>query len=157
MILVSQSQYILTYGCDFGLPDGFEFSGILDIDVANLLKAHVYMVIGGYVLITIMSFSYIMLPMFGLSHGFSKKPLEIAIMMQCIGVVIVFISSVYGIEMLGKVGYFLSFLSIIIYFYLIYLINNTRARKENDMYIMSLFASFAFCTSRGFWCALSCP
>ncbi len=64
--------------------------------------------------------------------------------MQCIGVFIVFVSSVFGIEILSKVGYFFSFLSIIIYFYLIYLINNTRARKENDMYIISLFASFAF-------------
>lgn len=138
------SNIFLLTGVILGLLMALSFSGLVDIDIANLLKAHVYMVIGGYVLITIMSFSYIMLPMFGLSHGFSKKTLEIAIVMQCLGVFIVFISAILGNEILGKVGYLFSFLSILVYFYLIYLINKTRARKENDMYIMSLFASFAF-------------
>ncbi len=64
--------------------------------------------------------------------------------MQSFAVTIVFLSSFVDIEFLSKTGYFFSFLSVFIYFYLIYTIDKTRARKQNDMYIISLFIGFIF-------------
>jgi hypothetical protein len=120
------------------------FAGFMSTDVVLLLKAHIYLLIGGYVFITIMAFSYILIPMFGLAHGFSTKPLKLAIFLQTVGVILVFISSLIDLDVMSKLGYVLSLFSVISYFYLIYTVNQKRARKQNDMYIISLLVSFIF-------------
>lgn len=143
-ISVVFSNVFLSIGVIVGLVMALTFAGFVVSDITALLKAHVYLIVGGYIMITIMSFSCILIPMFGLSHGFSKTPLHVAIWMQSFAVTIVFLSSLVDIEFLSKTGYFFSFLSIFIYFYLIYTIDKTRARKQNDMYIISLFIGFIF-------------
>jgi len=143
-VSVVLSNIFLSVGVIIGLVMALTFAGFIVSDITTLLKAHVYLIVGGYIMITIMSFSYILIPMFGLSHGFSKIPLHVAIWMQSFAVSIVFLSSLVDIEFLSKIGYFFSFLSVFIYFYLIYTIDKTRARKQNDMYIISLFIGFVF-------------
>jgi len=139
-VLISNS--FLWIGVIVGFIMALTFAGFINSDVTALLKAHVYMVVGGYVFITIMAFSYVLLPMFGLAHGFSRKPLDFAITAQSLGVITVFIASLISSDLLYLVGYILSFISVVSYFYLVFLINKTRARKQNDMYIISLFISF---------------
>ena len=143
-ISVLISNIFLLIGVSVGLVMALTFAGFLSANVMALLNAHVYLLIGGYVLITIMSFSYILIPMFGLSHGFSKIPLHVAVGMQSFAVSIVFIAALIENEFFTKIGYSLSFLSVLIYFYLIYTIDKTRARKQNDMYIVSLLLGFIF-------------
>ena len=143
-ISVMISNIFLTIGVIVGFVMALTFAGFIGTDVTALLKAHVYMIIGGYVLITIMSFSYVLIPMFGLSHGFSKQPLHVAVGMQSFAVIVVFFSALFDSEFFSKIGYFFSFLSVLIYFYLIYTIDKTRARKQNDMYIISLLIGFIF-------------
>ncbi len=144
VVSVLISNIFLITGIILGFVMALTFAGFISTDVTLLLKAHVYMLIGGYVFITIMGFSYILIPMFGLAHGFSTKPLKLALWLQSIGVILVFVSALAGLEFLSRVGYFFSFASVFSYFYLIYTINKTRARKENDMYIISLLIAFIF-------------
>lgn len=139
-VLISNS--FLWIGVIVGFIMALTFAGFINSDVTALLKAHVYMVVGGYVFITIMAFSYVLLPMFGLAHGFSRKPLDFAITSQSLGVISVFVASFMDSSLLYNIGYILSFISVLSYFYLVFLINKTRARKQNDMYIISLFISF---------------
>jgi len=144
VISVLVSNIFLLTGIVVGFVMALTFAGFISTDVMLLLKAHVYMLIGGYVFITIMAFSYILIPMFGLAHGFSTKPLKLAITLQSIASVLVFISALVDSEFMSRVGYLCSLISVLSYFYLIFTINKTRARKENDMYIISLLASFIF-------------
>ena len=144
VVSVLISNIFLLIGIVIGFVMALTFAGFISTDVMLLLKAHIYMLIGGYVFITIMAFSYILIPMFGLAHGFSTKPLKLAITFQGIGVVLVFISALVDLELLSRVGYLCSLISVVSYFYLIFTINKTRARKENDMYIISLLLSFIF-------------
>lgn len=144
VVSVLISNIFLLIGIILGFVMALTFAGFITTDVMLLLKAHVYMLIGGYIFITIMGFSYILIPMFGLAHGFSTKPLKIAIWLQSIGVILVFIAVLIESNFLSIVGYVFSLLSVLNYFYLIYTINQTRARKENDMYIISLLVSFIF-------------
>ena len=90
-VLISNS--FLWIGVIIGLIMALTFAGFTSSDITSLLKVHVYMVIGGYVFITVMAFSYVLLPMFGLAHGFSRKPLDFAITAQSLGVIAVFIAS----------------------------------------------------------------
>ena len=89
-----------------------------------------------------MGLSIVLVPMFTLSHGFSQRPLEIAITLMSVGVVSVVISSLTNIAFFEYMGYLLSAVSLGFYFYIIYIIYATRPRKENDVYAISLFFSY---------------
>ncbi len=137
------SNIFLLLGIIIGIILALGFSGVIVIDIINLLKAHIYLLIGGYITITIMALSLVLLPMFGLSHNFSQKPLNFAVIIMSIGVSFVLISSILKISSISYFGYLLSTTSLGFYLYQIYLIYRTRARKENDIYILNLFVSFA--------------
>ena len=137
------SNLFLLIGVIIGIIMALTYAGQLSANIEELLKAHVFSVVLGYIFITIMALSLVLLPMFGLSHNFSQKPLNNAVIIMTVAVSLVIISSLFSIPFIDKLAYLLSILSLIIYFYQIYLIYKTRARKENDIYVISLFFSFA--------------
>ena len=144
MTSVLISNTFLFFGIIFGLVMALSYAGTIDVDIYNLLRSHVYLVIGGYISITLMGLSVVLLPMFGLSHGFSKKPLEISIWLMSLGVSFVVSSSFIDFNILAYIGYALSVVSLFVYFYLVKTIFTTRARKEIDIYAKSLiFAYFS--------------
>jgi len=142
MSSVLLSNTFLFFGIIVGLVMALGYAGTISVDITALLKSHVYLVIGGYISITLMGLSVVLLPMFGLSHGFSLKALHIALYMMSISVVSVVISSLFSIEILSTLGYLLSVLSLGVYFYQVYTIYKTRARKENDIYAISLIFAY---------------
>jgi len=144
MTSVLISNTFLFFGIIFGLVMALSFAGTINVDISNILRSHVYLVIGGYISITLMGLSVVLLPMFGLSHGFSKKPLEISIWLMSLGVSFVVSSSFIDLSILEYIGYVLSIISLFVYFYLVKTIFTTRARKEIDVYAKSLiFAYFS--------------
>ncbi|QOP43971.1 hypothetical protein FJR45_08420 [Sulfurimonas sediminis] len=136
------SNTFLFFGIIFGLLMALSYAGTISLDIASLLKAHVYAVLGGYIAITIMGLSIVLVPMFTLSHSFSLKPLKISLIMMSAAVVSVVISSFFKIDILAYIGYALAAVSMVVYFYLIYIIYSTRPRKENDIYAVSLMFSY---------------
>jgi hypothetical protein len=142
MSSVFLSNSFLFFGIITGLVMALGYAGTIDINIHELLRAHVYFVIAGYISITLMGLSVVLIPMFGLSHGFSLKALEVALYAMSFGVVSVFLSSLSGYASLEYLGYALSAFSLVIYFYQVYRIYKTRARKENDIYAISLMFSY---------------
>lgn len=136
------SNTFLFFGIIVGLIMALVYAGTLSIDISRLLKAHVYLVVGGYINITIMGLSVVLLPMFGLSHGFSLKALKIALFMMSFGVVFIVLSAFLDINELEYFAYILSISSLFIYFYQVYMIYKTRARKEVDVYVLSMIYSY---------------
>jgi hypothetical protein len=136
------SNTFLFFGIIFGLLMALTYAGVLDLDITILLGAHVYLVIAGYISITIMGLSIVLVPMFTLSHSFSMRPLEIALGFMTLSVISVVSASLLGNEMLVTGGYILSVSALLFYFRLIYIIYKTRPRKENDVYAISLFFSY---------------
>ncbi len=138
------SNIFLLLGILSGFVMALSFGGVVEIDPMHWLKAHVFAVFGGYVLLTIMGLSMVLLPMFGLSHGFNDKPMLWAYRFMVSGVSAVMIGSLIGLEWLETIGILVVIASVVTYFYQIYLIKKTRARKENDIWVKSL--AFAFFT-----------
>lgn len=139
-ILVSNT--FLFFGVIFGLVMALGYSGLISVDVNMLLRGHLFLVIIGYIVITVMGLSLVLLPMFGLSHGFSQKPLERAMLMVGSAVILVVASSLYPLSILEYSGYVLAILGLSVYFYFINTIYKTRARKEIDIYAKSLMFSY---------------
>lgn len=136
------SNIFLTLGIIFGIIMALTYAGQINTNIEEILKAHVYSVILGYITITIMALSLVLIPMFGLSHNFSQKPLNNAVILMTMSTTLVIISSIFSIAIIDKLAYLLSVVSLGIYFYQVYLIFKTRARKENDIYVLSLFVAF---------------
>lgn len=138
------SKIFLFIGLLIGLIMALTYAGQIQSNTQELVKAHVYSLIFGYILLVIMALSLVLLPMFGLSHNFTNKPVKLAVILMCISVVLVIVSSLFSLSLIDIFAYILSICSLLIYFYQIYLIYKTRARKENDIYVKTLFFSFIF-------------
>ncbi len=142
MTTVVIANSFLFMGVIVGIILALGYAGQIDVDITALLNGHVYLVVGGYIMITIMGLSMILLPMFGLSHGFSWKPVERALVVMSISVILVVFSSFTGLTSIAYLGYVLSIVSLFVYLYQIVTLYKTRARKEHDIYAISLYFSF---------------
>ena len=139
---MKSSNIFLLLGILSGFIMSLAFGGVLHVNPNHWLEAHVFAVFGGYVLLTIMGLSMILLPMFGLSHGFNDRPMLYAYRLMIVGVSSVMAGSLIGINFIKYFGILSVIASVLSYFYQIYLIYKTRARKENDVWVKSLFFAF---------------
>jgi len=143
MTTVLVANTFLFFGLVFGILMALGYAGVISVDIMALLRGHIYLVLAGYVGITIMGMSLILLPMFWLSHSFSWKPVEYALWSMSIGVFWVVLSSILDSVVLEYVGYIMALIALVLYFYQIYLIYSTRVRMDNDIYLHSLIFSYS--------------
>ncbi|MDK9692806.1 MAG: hypothetical protein OEL19_00995 [Sulfurimonas sp.] len=136
------ANIFLFLGIIFGLVMALGYAGMVNVDVDALLRSHVFLVIVGYIVVTIMGLSAVLIPMFGLSHGFSMKPLKIAITMVGVAALLIVASSFSGIKIFEYAGYLLCVAAMVVYFFFVKVLFVTRARKEIDIYAKSLLFSF---------------
>ncbi|MCK5294746.1 MAG: hypothetical protein KAJ49_08845 [Arcobacteraceae bacterium] len=143
MMSVLLANTFLFLGLIFGILMALGYAGTISIDIIALLKAHIYLVLAGYVGVTIMGMSLILLPMFWLSHSFSWKPVTYALWIISIAVISVMLSSIFNSTILEYSGYILTMVALSFYFYQIYIIYKTRVRLDKDIYLYSLIFSYS--------------
>jgi hypothetical protein len=139
---VAWSNGYLLLGILTGFALALGLTGDLGVNVSLMLKAHVYAVLGGYVMLTIMGLSLTLIPMFSLAHGFNEEPIKKAFNILITGVGIVFLAAVTGLEWLMNVGYLVSFAGVLFYIWQIYIIAMLTVRKELDVWAKSMIFAF---------------
>jgi len=139
---VAWSNGYLLLGIITGFAITLGLAGELSIDVEMILKAHLYAVLGGYVLLTIMGFSLILIPMFSLAHGFKEDHINRAFKCVIIGVALVFAGALTKWEWLMWLGYLVNLTGILFYMMQIYIIAKLTARKEWDIWAKSMVFAF---------------
>jgi hypothetical protein len=132
----------LFVGVFLGIIMALGYAGYLEVDFTALLKGHIYLVIGGYIIITVMGLSMILIPMFGLAHGFSDKPVKVAVSLMSVSVVSMLASVLLDINALSILAYVLSVIAVLLYLYQVAVIYKSRARKIQDIYSHSLMMAF---------------
>jgi len=90
---VAWSNGYLLLGILTGFAIALGLSGDLGLNITLMLKAHVYAVIGGYVVLTIIGLSLILIPMFSLAHGFKETAINRAFKLVITGVGTLFIGA----------------------------------------------------------------
>ena len=140
---VAVSNTFLLFGIVTGFILALGLGGVVSVDVTNILKAHLYLVLGGFVLLTIMGISLTLIPMFSLAHGFSDRAIKIGFNLVSIGVLAVAIGSIFNIIALQYLGYLLTLIGVGFYIYQIYLIYLLRVRKELDIWAKSMIFGFS--------------
>ncbi|WP_228714775.1 hypothetical protein [Halarcobacter anaerophilus] len=136
------ANIFLLFGLIIGILLAFGYSGEININIYQFLKAHVYLVLVGYVGVTIMGMSLILLPMFWLSHSFSWIYVKNALVILCVGILLVVFSSFIDIQFFEYIGYSFTFLALLLYFFQIFIIYRTRVRLEIDIYFKSMMFSY---------------
>jgi len=139
---VAWSNGYLLLGILTGFAIALGLSGDLGINVSLMLKAHVYAVLGGYVVLTIIGLSLILIPMFSLAHGFEEKAINMAFKLVITGVGIVFIGALIAQEWLMMIGYAINTVGIFFYMWQIYIIAKLTVRKELDVWAKSIIFAF---------------
>ena len=140
---VAISNSYLLLGILSGFVIALGLSGAVAVDVSAILKAHVYAVLGGFVLLTIMGLSLTLLPMFSLAHGFDETPIKRGFNLVAIGVGVVFGSAIFGVEILEWLGYALTLIGVGFYIQQIYIIYKLTVRKELDIWAKSMIFGFS--------------
>ena len=139
---VAVANSFLLLGLIIGIFLALGYSGIIIIDINLWLISHVYSVVIGYVTITIMGMSMVLLPMFWLSHNFSWKLAKIALLTLSIAIISIFLSSLLKLVQLEYLGYILTIFALFLYFCQIYIIYKKRVRIEKDIYLKSMLFSY---------------
>ncbi|WP_297524324.1 hypothetical protein [Sulfurovum sp.] len=139
---VAWSNGYLLLGILTGFAIALGLSGDLGINVPLMLKAHVYAVLGGYVVLTIIGLSLILIPMFSLAHGFEETAINRAFKLVITGVGIVFAGALFAQEWLMYIGYALNMLGVFFYIWQIYIIARLTVRKEMDIWAKSMIFAF---------------
>ncbi|QFR48498.1 hypothetical protein FJR48_01650 [Sulfurimonas lithotrophica] len=142
IISVLIANIFLAVGMIFGIIMALGYAGVIVVDIPALLHAHIFLVFVGYVGVTIMGMSLILLPMFWLSHGFSWDYVKSALLTLSLGVTSITLSPILDIAILDTIGYILSIIASTLYFYQVYIIYKKRVRIENDIYFISLIFSY---------------
>ena len=130
------------------------------VDITKWLHAHIVLVLGGYVTLTIMGMSLILLPMFGLSHGFDERPINRSFKIMTGGVLFYLLATIIDSSVARTLALLVMLASQVLYLYQIWLINETRARKEWDIWYKSMlfgYGSLAFALFLGLFAVLGAP
>ena len=139
------SNIFLFIAVTFGLIAALNlYYGFLETDVLKIVSAHMAGVLIGYVMMTIMGVSLILIPMFSLSHGFNQKPIEKGFYFITAGLLLYMagaLKDIFWIEAAGVTG---MLISLGLFAYQMWLIFTTRIRKQNDFWAKNMIASFIF-------------
>ncbi len=149
---IKLSNIFLLLGILSGFAMALALSGFWSVDIEDFVHAHVWAVVGGYVLMSVYGITLVLLPMFGLAHGFSEAPIRRAIPTLAAAVSLVYVGALFGWRFVEGLGIFAGFVSVAFYAQQISLIYKTRVRKELDIWYRSMlfgYASFAVAVAVG--------
>jgi hypothetical protein len=142
IISVGVANLFLLLGLIAGVVLALGYSGIAKVDLIAVLKLHLYFVLFGYVGVTIMGLSLVLLPMFWLSHSFSRVFVKAAFVALCAGLFSLAIGVLLQSKIFENIGYILNFAALFAYAYQIALIYAKRVRKQRDIYYKSMVFSY---------------
>jgi len=136
------ANLFLTTGIVVGFLMTLAIGAGVKIDVGWWLGTHAVLVLGGYVVLTVMGLSLILLPMFGLAHGFDETPINRAFNFMLGGVLLHLFSTLLGWSFGRFAAIVVMLFAVSLYLWQIWLIYRVRARKENDIWARSMFFGY---------------
>ncbi len=144
---VAVTNAFLLLGILVGFAMALAIGAGVDVDIGRWIGAHIVLVLGGFVTLTIIGMSMVLLPMFGLSHGFDETPVNRAFKIMAGGLFAYFVGTLFDSESIRFLSMVAVFIATGLYLWQIWLIYKSRARKESDIWFRSMvvgYGSLAF-------------
>jgi len=142
IISVAAANLFLLFGLIAGVVLSLGYAGMANVDLIAVLKLHLYFVLFGYVGVTVMGLSLVLLPMFWLSHSFSRVFVKAALVILCMGLLSLTVGVLFYSTIFENIGYGLSFFALFLYAWQIAIIYKKRVRKQRDIYYKSIIFSY---------------
>ncbi len=144
---VAVTNAFLLLGILVGFAMALAIGAGVDVDIGRWIGAHIVLVLGGFVTLTIIGMSMVLLPMFGLSHGFDERPVNRAFKIMTAAIFAYFVGTLFDSESIRFLSMVAVFIATGLYLWQIWLIYRGRARKESDIWFKSMvvgYGSLAF-------------
>lgn len=135
----------LLCGLIVGIWMALGYGGLVDVDIFSLLPSHIYLVFIGYVCITIMGMSLVLLPMFWLSHNFSWIYVKSALGVLILCMILILFGTITTKQWVQNLALLLTLIAFGLYCLQVFIIFKKRVRVEKDIYLKTvLFAYICF-------------
>lgn len=139
---VSFAILFLTIGTAVGWIMTLGLAGTLRVDPSNLIDLHATTLLAGSVMLIIIGITQLLLPMFGLAHGFNDKPAKWGFGLICFGVALCLIGEITAIERMQSMGTVLILLAVAAHIVQVVFIARKKGRREYDIWFRSLAVSY---------------
>lgn len=139
---LSFAVFFLCAGSIVGWIMTLGLSGAVDLNPMALIDLHALMLLAGSVMLIVIGIAQILLPMFGLAHGFSDAPAKWAVRLIVMGILLYSIGkmgSSSGIQILGLGAVILG---VVAHGVQVIVIARKKARKEFDIWFRSLVVAY---------------
>ncbi len=139
------SNIFLLIAVTLGLVAAFNLVyGFLETDMLRIVNAHMAGVLTGYVMMTVMGVSIVLLPMFSLAHGFDERPVTAGFYVVTFGTAAYMAGALAGSSTLQSVGTAGMIAALLLFIWQVWIIFKKRVRKQNDYWAKNVIASFLF-------------
>ena len=139
---VKWGNYFLMAAIVVGFIMAVAIGNGLNIDITRLLPIHVVLVILGYVTVTIIGLSMVLLPMFGLAHGYDDKDVENAFKLLVGSVIGFSVLKLIGLDILANISLLASVVAVGLYLKQLITLYKIRARKLIDIWYKHIYTAF---------------
>jgi len=139
---VKYGNIFLTIAIIVGFIMAIAIGNGLNIDVSKLLPIHVVLVIFGYVTVTVIGLSMVLLPMFGLAHGYEDKDVELAFKILVYSVIAFSLLRLIGLDFLSNFALLGIAVAIVFYLKQLLILYKIRARKLLDIWYKHIYVAF---------------
>ena len=139
---VKAGNIFLTIAIVIGFLMALAIGAGVNVDLGRFLPIHIVLVLFGYVTITVIGLSMILLPMFGLAHGYDDSDVEKSFKI-IVGSIIVFsVASLFNLTYIANIALLGIAVGIIFYLKQIATLYKVRARKLLDIWYKHIYVAF---------------
>lgn len=136
------STLFLMIGLLIGVVMALGYAGVVDIDPKQWLFSHLMFVLGGYVLLTIMGVSTVLLPMFGACNRPSEKSHSLSFISMILSMIFALIAGFFALTLFKWIALVLAVSSLLLYDQSVMKIFLSRQRPSYDIWEKSIVVAF---------------
>ena len=137
------SNFFLLLGIVTGLVMAAAFNGYIEINPEDILNIHTFGLLVGFIILLIMGISIILIPMFGSSSRISDNEFTNSFYTVAFGVIVMMISPFFYTTILEYLSYSIVSTAILLYFYQLYKMTNSRKRINHDIWAKHMYVAFS--------------
>jgi len=139
---VKSGNIFLTIAIAIGFLMALAIGAGVSVDLSRLLPIHIVLVLFGYVTITIIGLSMILLPMFGLAHGYDDKDVNLSFKVIVYSIITYSIAQLIGITFVTYLALISIGIGIVLYLKQLITLYKIRARKNIDIWYKYIYTAF---------------
>ena len=140
---IKVGNIFLTIAIIIGFLMALAISIGFNLDINKFLNIHIAFVLIGYIVITIIGISMILLPMFGLAHGYDDSDVNLSFRILVISTLLFTLSKFFKLDLLSEIFLIGIIGGVGLYIRQIVTLYNIRARKIVDIWYKHLYVAYA--------------